>query len=109
LVSALARGGPSLTDVDRSAGQHGPGAARRAALVGPFDLGPFIAPLAARRMSPPSRWSVVAARTACDDAGIAPSDEPDPGIAVALATAFGPATFTQRLVDHLCYAARIPI
>jgi len=101
LAVALEAGTPRLTEVDRSARLHLEGSARMAALVGEFDLARWIPPLASRRMSRPSRFAVAAARSALDDAGVEVTKDPDPGLAVSLATTFGPSLHTQRLLDQL--------
>ncbi len=101
LAAALAGGGPRLAAVDRSAGYHRPDGASTAALVEGLETSRWIPPLEARRMSAPSRFAVIAAREALAEAGLAVPAEPDPGVAVALATAFGPADWTQRLLDQL--------
>ena len=87
-----------LTELDRSAGYHLPQGSRSAALVGPVDLSPWLAPAAARRMSLPSRLAVASARMALEDAGL-PKADPDPPLtAVVLATALGPTTHTEKLL-----------
>ncbi len=101
LAAALARGTPRVSAVDRSSGWHGERAARTALLVDPRAIEGAIPPLEARRMSPPSRFAVVAASDALADAAISVSSERDPDLAVAMATSFGPTSFTQRLVDQL--------
>ena len=84
-----------LSDVDRSAGYHPADSARVAALVGAADLAKWVPPAMGRRMSPPSKLAVAAARMAVADAGV----ESEPGLTeVILATAFGPASYTERLL-----------
>jgi 3-oxoacyl-(acyl-carrier-protein) synthase len=56
--------------------------------------------LKARRLSPPARFAVVAAAEARNQAGL-DAVRQDPQTGVALATAFGPASFTERLLDQL--------
>ncbi len=101
LAAGLAGGTPRLSPIDRSEGYHGPASARSALLVGSLDTAPWIAPLEARRMSDPSRFAVIAAREALADAGLPIGEAVDPELAVALATAFGPAAWTQRLLDQI--------
>lgn len=101
LAEGLRGGKPILTEVDRSAGLHLKDSARMAALVGEFDLARWVPPLQSRRMSRPSRFAVAAARSALDDAGIELTKEPDSGLAVSLATTFGPSGYTQGLLDQL--------
>ena len=101
LVAALARGVPRVSSVDRSGGFHPPDAARTAAMVDQAGLAGLIPPLSARRMSPPSRYAVIAAGAAMQDAGLAISPEPDPGMAVVVATALGPSSYSQKLLDQI--------
>ncbi|MEM7482149.1 MAG: beta-ketoacyl synthase N-terminal-like domain-containing protein [Acidobacteriota bacterium] len=61
----------------------------------------WVPPLVGRRMSPPSRFALAAARLALEDAGLEPSEAADPATGVALATSFGPMSFTQRLLDQV--------
>jgi 3-oxoacyl-[acyl-carrier-protein] synthase II len=101
LGRALAVGVPLAHPVDRSAGYHRPGGARLAALAGGVELASLLPAAAARRMSPPSRLAVAAARLAVRDAGLA---EEDPGFAdtaVVVATAFGPALYTEKLLESI--------
>lgn len=105
LTAALAGGAAPLTEVDRSAGYHRPGGARFAGLADGVSLAPWLAAGEARRMSPPSKYAVAAARMALADAGLAGVDLTAPGdsgdTAVILATTFGPASFTERLLRQL--------
>jgi 3-oxoacyl-[acyl-carrier-protein] synthase II len=101
LRDQLREGRPRLADVDRSAGFHVDGSARRAALVGELSIHDWIPPLVARRMSKLSKYSLVAARTALDAAGLEVPPEPDPSVAVAVSTAFGPTAYSQRLLDQM--------
>jgi len=92
----LLAGTPRLTEVERPEGYHRAGGARLAALVGAPDLGPWLPAGAGRRMSPPSRFAVAAARMALRPAG----DEGERAgteTAVFLSTAFGPASFSEKL------------
>jgi 3-oxoacyl-[acyl-carrier-protein] synthase II len=89
---------PPLSAIDRSAGYHRPLGARRALLLGNADLSALVSPAAARRMSAPSKLAVAASRLALRDAGIAEGDAVFAETAVVLATAFGPAAFTERLL-----------
>jgi 3-oxoacyl-(acyl-carrier-protein) synthase len=92
---------PRLTEVDRSERHHAPGAARLAALVDRRQVDGLIPALEARRMSAPSRYAVVAARGALEDAGIPVPGGPDEGLAVVAASALGPMSFTQKLLDQI--------
>ena len=101
LAAQLATGRALVTEVDRSEGYHGAGFPRLAALVPTPDFPRWIPPLEARRMSAPSRFAVVAALGALEDAGRARGEGPDPAMAVSLGTAFGPSAWTQRLLDQI--------
>ena len=101
LAAALAAGRPLLSPVDRDAGYHEDGSARQAALVGPLNTGDWIPPLAARRMSPPSRHAVIAAVMALEQAGLAAEAPALVEGGVALATAFGPVSHTERLLRQI--------
>lgn len=79
-----------------------PGAGRYpVAAVPPGELAAWLPPLEARRMSPPSRFAVAAARMALAAAGVEPPPQPDPATAVAMATSFGPMSYTERLLDQI--------
>src|SRR5258708_503757 len=69
LAEALRASRPVLSEVDRSAGYHLPESARTAALIGAADLTTWVPPASARRMSPPSKVAVAAARMATAEAG----------------------------------------
>jgi 3-oxoacyl-[acyl-carrier-protein] synthase II len=99
LAAALAEGRPLASEVDRSAGYHRPGGSRRAALVPAGQLAPWLSPGEARRMSPPSKLAVAAARMALRCAGL-PAQEEE-GTAVVVATAFGPSTNTEALLKQI--------
>ncbi|HZN02462.1 MAG TPA: beta-ketoacyl synthase N-terminal-like domain-containing protein [Candidatus Polarisedimenticolia bacterium] len=100
LLAALAAGRPRLTEVPPARGQR-TGRARSAALVDPAVLETALRGRDTRRMSPPSRLALVAAAGALEEAGLAPTREPDPGLAVVASTAFGPSSFTTRLFDQI--------
>jgi 3-oxoacyl-[acyl-carrier-protein] synthase II len=94
LAEALRTSRATLADVDRGAGYHLQESARRGALIGAVDLSAWVPPAMARRMSPPSKTAVAAARMAVAGAGATGDDLTE----VVLATAFGPASFTERLL-----------
>jgi len=102
LAASWRAGGPSPVEVDRSAGYHRPGGARRALLAGAPDLAAYLSPAQARRMSPPARLAVAAARLALADAGLA-GVEPATHTHTALVagTAFGPAWVTEQLLRQI--------
>lgn len=100
-AEALAQGRVPRAEVDRSEGFHGEGFPRHASLVPTRAFPQWIPPLEARRLSPPSRFAVVAALTALEDAGLERPEEPDPATAVSLGTAFGPSSWTQGLLDQI--------
>jgi 3-oxoacyl-(acyl-carrier-protein) synthase len=102
LQRALAAGVARTTEVDRAAGLHRPGGVRRAALATGLCLGEWLSPGEARRMSPPSKFAVVAARMALRCAGLAPDDAGgEDATAVVVATAFGPASFSLSLLRQV--------
>ena len=98
LGRALAEGVAFGATVNREAGYHRRGGSRLAALAGGVDLSPLLPAGAARRMSPPSRMAVAAARLAVRDAGLVEADPEFADTAVVAATAFGPAFYTEKLL-----------
>ncbi len=76
LADALRAGVMPSSEVDRSAGYHLPESSRLAVLTDGVDLSTWVTPAAGRRMSPPSKLAVAAARMALEDAGLA---EPSAG------------------------------
>jgi 3-oxoacyl-[acyl-carrier-protein] synthase II len=99
LAAALLAAQPRLTTVDRAAGYHRPGGARQAALIGTWDLSRWVPPREGRRMSPPSKLALAAARMALDDAGL--GGERLPRAAVVISTSFGPASYTESLLKQI--------
>lgn len=103
LAAALAAGAPLAVEVDRAAGYHRgtckAGGARRACLVPPGPFAGWLSPAESRRMSPPSKLAVAASRMALRHAGL--GEGADPGMAVVLATAFGPSTNTEALLRQI--------
>lgn len=103
LAAALAAGVPTSSPIERldalppRAGA-GPALAHRVKVT---DFGEWLSPREARRMSPPSRWAVVACRQALAAAGLAVPEEVDPATGVALSTAYGAPSVTQALLDQL--------
>ncbi len=101
LAAALAAGAPLAVEVDRAAGYHLPGGARRACLVPPGSLADGLSPAESRRMSPPSKLAVAASRMALRCAGLGVEEEA--GTAVVIATAFGPSTNTEALLKQILF------
>ena len=99
LLAALASGRPRLTGIEAPRGRGG--RARSAALVDPAVLEAALRGRDTRRMSPPSRLALVAAQGALEEAGLVPTREPDPQLAVVAASAFGPSSYTTRLFDQI--------
>ncbi len=97
LRQALAGPAPELTEVEAPKGVEASRASRRAALARGLDLSRWVKPAAARRMSGPSKLAVAAARMALAEAGLG-EDEIWEDTGVTLATAFGPADFSERLL-----------
>jgi 3-oxoacyl-[acyl-carrier-protein] synthase II len=100
-LAALARALSSSTcrpaPADRSYAADG--GARLAALTSDLDLSAWLPAAAARRMSPPSRFAVAAARMALEGAGLAGNAAA--GAAVIMSTAFGPASYSERLFQSV--------
>ncbi len=113
LEAALLDGRPRLSRIDRPAGYHaGDGGARQAVRVGALPFTPWLQAGEARRMSPPSKLAVTAARQALAMAGLAGPDgrvaaddsHADPAerpTAVFLANSFGPSSFTEHLMRQI--------
>jgi 3-oxoacyl-[acyl-carrier-protein] synthase II len=99
LGQALAEGRSVTAEVDLSGGYHLPEGARRACLMPPGQLAGWLSAPESRRMSPPSKLAVAAARMALRCAGLAGTDEAD--TAVVLATAFGPSSNTEALLKQI--------
>ena len=85
------------SEVDRRAGYHSPESARLAVLSGGLDVSAWVPPAAGRRMSPPSKLAVAAARLAALDAGL-DGDVGGPRTTVIMSSAFGAVQFTERLL-----------
>lgn len=97
LAEALRTSTIARSDVDRAAGYHLPESARQAILTAGLDLSPWVSAGAGRRMSPPSKLGVAAARMAVEDAGL-PGKVGGPRTTVVMSTAFGAVHFTERLL-----------
>jgi 3-oxoacyl-(acyl-carrier-protein) synthase len=92
---------PSTAEVDRAAGYHRAHGARRALLTPLGALTPWLPPVEARRMSPPSRLAVAATRMALAGCGLEPAQLAGPGTAVVVATAFGACSFSEALLRQI--------
>lgn len=117
LRAALAEGRPRLSPLGSLGPLGAPGRPAGLALdpavawagrVDPAILRPWLAPSAARRMSVPSRFAVVAARLAAADAGLpfpadheAPTPETEIDTAVFMATSFGPSSVSEGLLEQI--------
>lgn len=116
---AFGEGELPLREIDRQAGYHRPAGARFAALVEESAYQPWLPARVARRMSPPSRFSVVAAKIAMERAGLAagegaeavagamgapagaaPLDLPL-DLSVVISTSFGPSSYTEELLRQI--------
>lgn len=91
---------PALTEVDRSAGYHLGQAPRKALLLDSVLLREWVPPGEARRMSPPSRFALAAARMALGCAGLG-EGLPDERTGVAISTAFGPSSYSEGLLRQI--------
>lgn len=103
IAAALAAGVPAATPIDRLPElppRPGDGPAM-VARVATSDFGEWLSPREARRMSPPSRWAVVACRQAVAEAGLAVPPAVDPAMGLVLANAYGAPSVTQSLLDQL--------
>lgn len=96
LLAGLRRGRPALSEMGSTAG-----GSRRAALVSPAVLEETAPGLDRRRLSPPSRFGIAAALAALAEAAWPACSEPDPDLAVVVATAFGPSSFTEQLFGQI--------
>ena len=109
LRRALAAADPQsqLIEVDRAAGYHREHGSRGAFLTGPLvrggGLGEWLAPGEARRMSPPSKLTVAAARMALRCAGFADARCDCEETSVAVATTFGPSSYSEALIRQILF------
>lgn len=88
-----------LREVSRAGGYHRKEGSRLAALVRPEDYADILPARIARRMSPPSRYAVVAARLALDRAGLAAESFDE--LSVVISTSFGPSSYTEELLQQI--------
>lgn len=92
-----------LSAVDRSAGYHRAGGARSALLTRGVSVAEWLAPGEARRMSPPSKLAVAAARMALACAGFADRRSDREETSVAVSTAFGPSSYSEALLRQILF------
>lgn len=100
LLPALAAGAPLRSEIDRSAGYHQRGGARQAALLPPGIVAGWLSPAESRRMSPPSKLAVAAARMAAREAGLEGAMGGG-ATAISISTAFGPSSYTEGLLRQI--------
>ncbi|HVS65595.1 MAG TPA: beta-ketoacyl synthase N-terminal-like domain-containing protein [Thermoanaerobaculia bacterium] len=105
-AAALAASRGRFTEIDRGAGYHRRPGARLGATVAASELTPWLSPAQARRMSPPSRFAVAAARQAIEQAGLEPpertrvrSSRGETG--VFLGTSYGPSSYSERILRQV--------
>lgn len=103
LRRALTSASPLVSEVDRSAGYHRDNSARQALLAKGASLADWLVPGEARRMSPPSKLAVAAARMAlvCAGRGDRRCDREETSVAVA--TSFGPSSFSEVLLKQILF------
>ncbi len=113
LAAACRDSATSWTPVDRSEGHHRNVAGScLAGLTSGLDLSPWLSPIAARRMSQPSKLAVTAAKMALEDAGLpaeVDSGAPDAGrdTAVVVSNAHGPTSLIEGILEQ--YYRRGPL
>ena len=111
LRRALAAADPRshLSAVDRVAGFHRAHGAQQAFLTAGLPLTDWLTPGEARRMSPPSKLAVAAARMALRCAGLADArgdreaTAPEAPTEVIVATAFGPSSYSEALLRQILF------
>lgn len=91
---------PLLAEVDRSSGYHLRHAAHKAYLVDGALVREWLSATEARRMSPPSKMALAAARMALRGAGLADCP-PDERTGVTISTAFGPSSYSEGLLRQI--------
>lgn len=101
-ASALRDGHQAWTEVDRSEGYHRSAGARLAGLVDPRDLSAWISGRKARRVSPPSKLALAAAKMALAEAGIEPGEEFDGRpTATVFSNGLGPSSITEKILMQI--------
>lgn len=96
LRQSLLNGKMPLTAINRSAGYHFPESAHFAVLTDGVDFSQWIAPIAGRRMSAPSKFAVAAAKMALADAAL--TDSSGPGTAIVISNAVGAVDLSEQLL-----------
>ena len=96
LRQSLLTGKMPLTAINRDAGYHFPESSRFAVLTSGVDFSQWIAPIAGRRMSAPSKYAVAAAKMALADASL--TDGAGPGTAIVVSNALGAVDHTEKLL-----------
>ncbi len=91
---------PKPVNIDRSAGYHREGGSQKALLVDSGRMGEWLSPMAARRMSPASRFAVCASLMAFHDAGLEPQSE-EGTTAVVMGTTYGAAFVTEKILRQI--------
>jgi 3-oxoacyl-[acyl-carrier-protein] synthase II len=102
LRQALAASVPATSEIDRSAGYHLSESSRRACLVQYSQLSTWVPPAEARRMSPPSKLAVAAARMALACAGLE-TKPPESEAAVVISTSYGPSSYSEELLKQILF------
>jgi len=102
LLKSWRGGGPLPREVDRSAGFHRAHGARTALLAAGIDLSAYLSSGQARRMSPPARLAMAAARLALADAGLTSVARGEmERTAIVVGTAFGPSSVTEQMLRQI--------
>lgn len=104
LARALASGRAPLRPVQRLRRLHPPDGPVGAVTLAEADLSPWLTGVDVRRSGRPSRLAVAAGRMALDRAGLASGAPPGSGIAVFLATAYGPSDYSERILQQIAEA-----
>jgi 3-oxoacyl-(acyl-carrier-protein) synthase len=97
LEDLLSGGTMRCSEVDRGDGYHLPESATRAVLTTGLDLSAWVPAAIGRRMSPPSKLAVGAARMAVEEAGLSGAAG-GPRTAVVMSVAFGAIQVTEGLL-----------
>ena len=103
LRERLELGSSPVSAIDIAERFHPARSPRAVMTVDPAHWKSRVPALVARRMSQPSRFALAAATAAAEAAGLVVPESPDPATAVVIGTAFGPSSFTQRLLDQILF------